>query len=240
MPYLWSYQTVKQSLSKRKACQTKLWVLQYIRPLIFADNYQFIVNTLRPRGNGSHFPDDILKWIILKGTVQILIKISLNFVPKGLINDNHTLVQTMAWHLPGDKPLSEPLMISLLTHICVARPQWLTNAFCNKKNEMTGLTLSLIRHTISLVYITPPGVIPVDQMDFIKKHWFFVLHIRKKSYRRKLRTLGWYIYSYFVVTGFVFYKRQPLGWISQHFWYITFPHVMKISAVKGLIESQVV
>ena len=24
----------------------------------------------------------------------------------------------------GDKPLSEPMMVNLLTHICVARPQW--------------------------------------------------------------------------------------------------------------------
>ena len=30
----------------------------------------------------------------------------------------------MAWRRPGDKPLSEPMMVSLLTHICVARPQW--------------------------------------------------------------------------------------------------------------------
>ena len=30
----------------------------------------------------------------------------------------------MAWRRPGDKPLSEPTMVSLLTHICVTRPQW--------------------------------------------------------------------------------------------------------------------
>ena len=30
----------------------------------------------------------------------------------------------MAWRRPGDKPLSEAMMVSLLTHICVARPQW--------------------------------------------------------------------------------------------------------------------
>ena len=29
----------------------------------------------------------------------------------------------MAWCLPGDKLLSEPMTISLLTHICVTRPQ---------------------------------------------------------------------------------------------------------------------
>ena len=34
------------------------------------------------------------------------------------------LVQIMAWRRPGDKPLSEPMMISLPTHICVTRPQW--------------------------------------------------------------------------------------------------------------------
>ena len=30
----------------------------------------------------------------------------------------------MAWHRPGDKPLSELMMVSGLTHICVTRPQW--------------------------------------------------------------------------------------------------------------------
>ena len=53
-----------------------------------------------------------------------MIKISLKFVPKGPINNNPALVQIMAWHWSGDKPLSEPMMVSLLTHICVTRPQW--------------------------------------------------------------------------------------------------------------------
>ena len=30
----------------------------------------------------------------------------------------------MACQRPDDKPLSEPVMIRLLTHICVTRPQW--------------------------------------------------------------------------------------------------------------------
>ena len=36
----------------------------------------------------------------------------------------------MAWRRPGDKPLSEPMMVSLLTHLCVARPQWVKDCFC--------------------------------------------------------------------------------------------------------------
>ena len=47
----------------------------------------------------------------------IAITISLKFVPKGPINNTKALVQIMAWHRPGDKPLSEPMMISLPTHI---------------------------------------------------------------------------------------------------------------------------
>ena len=34
------------------------------------------------------------------------------------------LVQMMAWRRLGNKPLSEPIMVSLLTHMCVTRPQW--------------------------------------------------------------------------------------------------------------------
>ena len=30
----------------------------------------------------------------------------------------------MAWCWPDDKPLSELMMVCLLTHICVTRPQW--------------------------------------------------------------------------------------------------------------------
>ena len=85
----------------------------------------YFLNTLRPRQNGHHFPDNIFKCIFLNENVWISIKISLNFVPKGPINNISALVQIMAWRQPGDKPLSEPMMVSLLTHICVTRPQWL-------------------------------------------------------------------------------------------------------------------
>ena len=82
------------------------------------------INTLRPRQNGRHFADDIFKCIFLNENVWFLIKISLNFVPKGHINQIPALVQIMAWRRPGDKPLSEPMMVSLPTYICVIRPQW--------------------------------------------------------------------------------------------------------------------
>ena len=81
-------------------------------------------NKLRPRQNCRRFADDTFKRIFLNENVRISIKISLKFVPKGPINNNPALVQIMAWRRSGDKPLSEPMMVSLLTHICVTRLQW--------------------------------------------------------------------------------------------------------------------
>ena len=82
-----------------------------------------VFNTLGPRRNRRHFADDIFKCIFLDENVLISIKISLKFIPKDPINNIPTLVQIMAWRRPGDKPLSEPMLIISLTHICVARPE---------------------------------------------------------------------------------------------------------------------
>ena len=61
--------------------------------------------------------------ILLNANLWILIKISLKFGHKGPINNIPALVQIRAWCQPGNKPLSEPVMVRLLTHVCVNRPQ---------------------------------------------------------------------------------------------------------------------
>ena len=81
-------------------------------------------NTLRPRKNGRYFADDTFKLIFFNENVAISIKISLKFIPKGPINNIPAMVQIMAWRRSGDKPLSEPVMVSFMTHLCVTRPQW--------------------------------------------------------------------------------------------------------------------
>ena len=83
-----------------------------------------LVNTLGPRQNGLHFADDTFKRIFLNENVRISIKISLKFVPKVPIDNIPVLVQIMAWHRQGDKPISEPIMARLLMYKCVSRPQW--------------------------------------------------------------------------------------------------------------------
>ena len=72
-------------------------------------------NTLRPRKNGRHFPDGIFKCIFLNEIYEFRLGFHWS-IPE--------LVQIMAWRRPGDKPLYEPMLVYLLTHICVTRPQW--------------------------------------------------------------------------------------------------------------------
>ena len=82
------------------------------------------VNTLWARQNGRRFADDTFKRIFLNENDRISIKISLKLVPKVPIYNIPVLVQIMAWRRPGDKPLSEPMAVWLMTHIYVTRPQW--------------------------------------------------------------------------------------------------------------------
>ena len=96
----------------------------------------------RPRQNGRHFADDIFKCIFLNENVWIPIKIPMKFVPKGPINNIPALVQIMAWLRSSNKPLSEPRTVSLTTHICVTRPQWVKawrGRFCLRSSSLQHL-----------------------------------------------------------------------------------------------------
>ena len=86
------------------------------------------VNSLRPIQNGRHFADGTFKCIFVNENVWISINISLKFVPKGQINNISALGQIMAWRQPSNKPLFEPMMVCLLMHVCVTRPQWVNSA----------------------------------------------------------------------------------------------------------------
>ena len=92
-------------MQKRGYC---VWSRRTMADLTWVPYVTLLVNTLRPRQNGLHLPDDIFKCIFFNENVWISIKIPLKFVPKGPINNIPALVQIMAWRRPGDKPLSEP------------------------------------------------------------------------------------------------------------------------------------
>ena len=88
------------------------------------------LNTLTPRHNYRHFTDDIFKCFFLNENVWISLKMSLKLVLKIRINNIPALLQIIVWRWLGDKPLSELMMVKLLTHKCVTRPLWVNS--CRK------------------------------------------------------------------------------------------------------------
>ena len=140
-----------------------------------------LINSLRPRQNGRHFADDIFKCIFLNENAWIPIKISLKFVPKGPINDIPALVQIMAWRRPGDKPLSEPGLVSLPTHICVTLPQWVDD-----RKYRCGYICSTV-HSSTLLKIR----VYAHASNTYKKQWFVpqVTGISEKENTIKCSTL---------------------------------------------------
>ena len=97
------------------------------------------INTLRPTRNRHHFADDISNAFFNENEL-IPIKISLKCIPKDPFNSIPALVQIMAWRRPGDKPLSEPMMVILLTHVGVTRPQCVKG--CNGQERRYKITFT--------------------------------------------------------------------------------------------------
>ena len=104
----------------------------------------------RPRQNGRYNTDDIFKYIFLNENVWFPTENSLKFVPKGPINNIQALVLIMACRRPGNKPLSEPMMVSLPTHICVTRPQWV-NWHCLVPETIPRLLQQIFQYFAELV-----------------------------------------------------------------------------------------
>ena len=84
------------------------------------------INTLRLRWHEQHFADNIFKCIFSNKNVWIAIRIWLKIVHKGPINNIPALVHIMAWHRPGHKPLSEPMMVSLPASLGLNELNWIT------------------------------------------------------------------------------------------------------------------
>ena len=115
--YLIMRASIRKSISAWSALNAgKVWIIKHRKMvqehLEESNSYMWQLNTLKPKQNGRHFAANTFKHIFWNENIRILIKISLNFVPKGPINNT------------GDKPLSEPMMVRLPMHICITRPQW--------------------------------------------------------------------------------------------------------------------
>ena len=104
--------------------------------------------------------------------LEFRLKISLKFVPESPINNIPPLVQIMAWRRPGDKPLTEPMVVRLLTHICVTRPQWV-----NTSGAETGLLQDNKVITVAADALAPCTVRTSANMVLtIQDKWIFAFH----------------------------------------------------------------
>ena len=81
------------------------------------------LNSLRPSQHGRRVAYGICKRISMTESVWISIKFLIETCFKGQINNIPSLVQIRAWHRPGEKPLSEPMVVRLPMHIWNTRPQ---------------------------------------------------------------------------------------------------------------------
>ena len=79
----------------------------------------------------------------------------------------------MAWRRSGEKPLSEPMMVSLLTHICVTRSQWVNSGFSInwKENGLILENISIIGCILNCHFVDLQSV-----MNISAKWW--QIHLR--------------------------------------------------------------
>ena len=56
--------------------------------------------------------------------------------------------QIMAWRLPCDKPLSEPMMVDLLAHVCATRPSRISHFDTKVQPDQRGETHKLVHQSL--------------------------------------------------------------------------------------------
>ena len=199
------------------------------------------INSLRPRLNRRPFADDILKCIFLNENEWIFPRISLKSVPEVRTYNIPALVQIVAWRRPGDKPLSEPMMVSLLTHICVTRPQWVNyyeSDACNLmhylprperyfrlKNEIIKLVALL---TSCCVYCRKSNTVLALYFDYIL--WASIISFTSLFHTKKHNDISCYCNTYVTQTPFIqLGLKVSQIYVDTNVWYVD--NVLQIAHV---------
>ena len=99
---------------------------------------------------------------------EIRLKLKLKCVPTGSINNIPALVRIMAWRRPGDKPLSEAMLVSLQTHKCVTKPQWV-----NRRLKKRGFCCLLIKSMCTKTESSTPVMHFLKVIYFFTNKWHF-------------------------------------------------------------------
>ena len=135
--------------------------------IVFYPGWSICINTLT---EADTIWPDIFKCHFLQENIYISIKIPLKFVPKGPIHNIPVLAQLIDLRRPGDKPLSKPTMVNLLTHICVTRFQ------C-----VSSYSINLNLWVATREHINRDGFLPRDDDDNMKHCTFTFHHLWSRS-----------------------------------------------------------
>ena len=84
----------------------------------------------------------------------------------------------MAWRRPGDKPLSERMMVNLLTHICVTQPRWVKHVsyviICNIDNPLKTPTRKYTGEVILYTFLLSFYVYTYKTAQVKTNPWIFI------------------------------------------------------------------
>ena len=118
-------------------------------------DYSLKSNTLSSRQKSRHFVDDIFKCISWRKCINFESNLT-EYFPKGIFDNIPELMQKMAWRLPGDRPLTEPMTVILLMHVCVTWPQWVNDSMGNhlKYNKNSFAIQSYLESMIFPQYLS--------------------------------------------------------------------------------------
>ena len=120
--FIYFYVVVLSAKFVRTDENSLLWVLAQFAVNIYCNRTRFYIQNFGsekkwPRFRRRHFQMHILEWRCL------------NLTKNGPIDNIPALVQIMAWRRPGDKSLSEPMIVSLLSHTYVTGPHTDSNQY---------------------------------------------------------------------------------------------------------------
>ena len=138
----------------------------------------------------------------------------------------------MAWRRPGDKSLSEPMMESLLTHICVTRPQWVDTLRPEQNASCIMAASTIIRFSWILWY----HKVIIRRFVDVYSSMHIVRYLKSQCFNFSMFLCGckYHILLYLVcdhsrcwgekieyVTGLEAKEYRPNTWNPESCWYST-------------------
>ena len=142
------------------------------------------LNTLRLRQE-RHFVDDIFKCIFFNENITLSMKMSPRVVSQGPLDNTSSLVEVMARHRTGDKPLPKSMMTQI------------TDAYRPHTAAMCGIKVLCTQHIHAIVRQKARNVL-LNRMFVIHTYtaksygtWFYVI--------RWENLYGYFMYTYLVI-----------------------------------------